>query len=120
MAVRFKFYDLDVWQKSITFANDIYTLTSRYPDAEKFGLTNQLRRASVSVSSNIAEGSSRTSSKEYSRFVEIAYGSVMEVVSQLCISFKLSYIQRTDFDKLTLAADELAKMLSGLRKSITK
>ncbi len=78
----FNFEKLDVWQKTIDFADLIYTETRAFPGEERFGLTNQLRRAAVSISSNIAEGSSRSSRNDFARFTEIAAGSVFESVSQ--------------------------------------
>ena len=78
----FNFEKLDVWQEAIQFADLVYELTGNFPDEERFGLTNQMRRAAVSVSSNIAEGSSRVSRIDFARFVEIATGSLFEVVSQ--------------------------------------
>ena len=72
----FRFEKLDVWQKAVNFANDVYEVTRTFPSEERFGLTSQIRRASVSISSNIAEGSGRSSNKDFARFVEIAYSSV--------------------------------------------
>ena len=118
MAAKFRFYDLDVWRKAIDYANDVYDVTVKFPDCERFGLTSQLRRAAVSISSNIAEGSGRSTNKDFARFVEIAYGSTMETVSQLCIGIKRDYVTRPDFERLTQTADDLARMLSGLRKSL--
>ncbi len=82
----FNFEKLDVWQKAIDFANLVYNETRAFPAEERFGLTNQLRRAAVSISSNIAEGSSRSSKSDFARFLEIAAGSVFEVVSQAFIA----------------------------------
>jgi len=120
MSAQFRFYQLDVWQKAIAYADAIYDATANFPDTEKFGLVVQLRRAAISVSSNIAEGSSRSSDRDFVRFVEIAYGSVMETVSQLCISQRRAYITTEEFDSLTRIADDLSRMLSGLRKSLLK
>lgn len=88
----FGFEKLDVWQKSVEFADQIYRCTAFFPNDEKFGLMSQLRRAAVSISSNIAEGSGRKSSNDFIRFLSIAYGSVMECVSQLHIANRLNYI----------------------------
>lgn len=88
----FNFEKLDTWQKAIDFADRVYTLPKTFPADERFGLTAQMRRAAVSVSSNIAEGSSRKSRADYARFVEIATGSVFEVVSQAFISKKQGYL----------------------------
>lgn len=116
--VKFRFYELDVWRKSIDFATTVYATTAEFPQSEQYGLVRQLRRAAVSISANIAEGSGRTSDRDFARFIEIAYGSLMETVSHLCISLKQDFLQRNNFDSLTVQADELARMLSGLRKSL--
>lgn len=113
-----RFEKLDVWQKAVLFANRVYELTRPFPDDERFGLTSQMRRAAVSISSNIAEGSSRSSDKDFSRFIEIAYGSVMEVVSQASIPKTQSFSKEENSQDLYKRADELARMLSGLRKSL--
>ena len=114
----FRFEKLEVWQKAIAFADRIYAVTRSFPDDERFGLTSQMRRASVSVSSNIAEGSGRSSDKEFARFVEIAYGSLMEVVSQLRVSLRNSFLKEKEHDDIYKSAEVLARMLSGLRKSL--
>lgn len=114
----FSFEKLDVWQKSIDFADLVYKLTRSFPDDERFGLTSQMRRAAVSVSSNIAEGSSRFSKPDFARFIEIATGSVFEVVSQSFISRREGFLKEDDFKKVYSAADEQGRMLSGLRNSI--
>ena len=114
----FGFEKLDVWQKSLEFADEIYKTTASFPTDERFGLTNQLRRAAVSISSNIAEGSGRNSNAEFSRFISIAYGSVMECVSQLHIARRQQLITEAGFDQLVKLADELSRMLSGLKSSL--
>jgi four helix bundle protein len=86
VCVMFRFEKFDVWHHAVDFAESIHALTSMFPREEQFGLTSQMRRASVSVSLNIAEGSSRSSDREFARFVEVAYGSLMEVVSQSSIA----------------------------------
>ncbi len=78
----FGFENLDTWKSAIDFAGLVYRLAHKLPDDERYGLISQMRRAAVSISSNLAEGNSRTSRKDYLRFVEIAYGSLMEVISQ--------------------------------------
>lgn len=87
MAHRFR--DLEIWKMSRVFCSEVYEVTTSFPDKEKFGLTNQLRRASISVPSNIAEGSSRKSNKDLSRFLEIAIGSMYEMQTQLLIALDL-------------------------------
>jgi four helix bundle protein len=114
----FGFERLEVWQKAIDFADIVYRVTRAYPDDERFGLTNQMRRAAVSISSNIAEGSARFSKVDFARFVEIAAGSVFEVVSQSVISRRQGFLLEPDFTILYAAAEEQGRMLSGLRKSL--
>jgi four helix bundle protein len=84
--------ELDAWKESIELVQLVYEITQKFPSEEKFGLVSQLRRASVSVPSNIAEGCSRSSNKEYKRFVEIALGSILELETQLIIAAKLKLI----------------------------
>jgi four helix bundle protein len=114
----FNFEKLDVWQKAIDFADLVYNHTRRFPADERFGLTNQMRRAAVSVSSNIAEGASRMSQTDFARFLEIATGSVFEVVSQCFIGRRQGLLTEEAFRALHSAADEIGRMLSGLRKSL--
>ena len=114
----FNFEKLDVWQKAIDFGDLIYNETRGFPPEERFGLTNQLRRASVSISSNIAEGSSRSSKNDFARFAEIAAGSVFEVVSQAFIARRQNLLSEAHFRKIYADAEELSRMLSGLRKSL--
>ncbi|PYJ49903.1 MAG: four helix bundle protein [Verrucomicrobia bacterium] len=114
----FNFEKLDVRQKAIEFADFIYSETRRFPNEERFGLTNQMRRAAVSISSNIAEGSSRMSQIDFARFIEIGTGSVFEVVSQAFIAKKQSFLTEETFQFLYESAEELSRMLSGLRKAL--
>src|SRR6266699_6764977 len=114
----FNFEKLEVWHKAIDFADLIYSETRSFPAEERFGLTNQLRWAAISVSSNIAEGSSRSSKSDFARFVEIATGSVFEVVSQAFIAHRQSFLSEDQFRKIYTDAEELSRMLSGLRKSL--
>ena len=113
----YSFEKLDVWQKSKDFSVLIYRLTQKFPTEEKFGITNQLRRASVSIASNIAEGSSRSSFKDQARFSEIAYGSLVEVLNQLIISFELKYINSEDYHSSRIKIDEISNKLNSLKKS---
>ena len=114
----FNFEKLDVWQKAIDFADFVYVVTRAFPDDERFGLTNQMRRAAVSISSNIAEGTSRHSAGDYARFLEIATGSVFEVVSQSVIACRQGFLSEKDRESLYIAAEEQSRMLSGLRRSL--
>lgn len=114
----FNYEKLETWQEAIKFADLMYTLTRHFPDQEKFGLTNQMRRAAVSVSSNLAEGSSRSSRPDFARFVEIASGSLFEVVSQSFIGRNQGFLGPDEFTRLYSAAEKQGKMLSGLRASL--
>ena len=114
----FNFEKLDVWQKAIDFADLIYNETRAFPAEERFGLTNQLRRAAVSISSNIAEGSSRSSRTDFARFAEIAAGSVFEAVSQSFIARRQSFFSEDQFRNIYTNAEQLSRMLSDLRKSL--
>jgi len=114
----FNFEKLDVWQKAIDFADVVYVATRAFPGDERFGLTNQMRRAAVSISSNIAEGTSRHSPDDYGRFLEIATGSVFEVVSQSFIACRQGYLAEETRQRLYGAAEEQSRMLSGLRRSL--
>ncbi len=114
----FRFEKLDVWHRAVDFADLVYSLTRQFPSDERFGLTSQMRRASVSISSNIAEGSGRVSDKEFGRFIEIAYGSVMEVVSQAQIAQRQNFLSIEDHNALNQPAEELSRMLSGLRNKL--
>ena len=114
----FNFEKLDVWQKAIDFADLVYAATRHFPAEERFGLTNQMRRAAVSVSSNIAEGCSRISKTDFARFLEIATGSVFELISQAFIARRQDFLKEAAFKSLYAAAEEQSKMLGGLRKSL--
>ena len=114
----FNFEKLGVWQKAIEFADLVYNHTRNFPSDERFGLTNQMRRAAVSISSNLVEGTSRTSQTDFARFIEIATGSVFEVVSQSFIGRRQGFLTEEDFRALYSAADEIGRMLSGLRRSL--
>jgi len=116
----FNFEKLDVWHKAIEFADVVYSLTRNFPDAERFGLTNQMRRAAVSISANIAEGSSRSSHPDFARFIEIATGSLFEVVSQSTIGVRQGFLSQDQYRQLYAAAEEQSRMLSGLRRSLLK
>ena len=114
----FNFEKLDVWQRANELADLVYRVTRNFPDDERFGLTNQMRRAAVSVSSNIAEGSARSSRSDNARFLEIATGSLFEVVAQSFISRRQGFLSDPDFTMLYTSADELGRILSGLRRSL--
>lgn len=116
----FRFERLDIWLKSIDYANMVYKVTDSFPSKEQFGLTSQLRRASVSISANIAESSSRSSDRDFSRYIEIAYGSLCETISDLKIASVQNFISNEDLQSVYRAADELGKMLTAFRNSLGK
>ncbi len=115
----FRFQKLEVWQKAVQFANHIYELTKTFPTDERFGLTSQMRRAAVSISANIAEGSGRVSDKDFARFLEIAYGSLMEALSHGMIANQQGLITSQEIYDLLSQGEESSRMLSGLRSKIT-
>ncbi|HMR17997.1 MAG TPA: four helix bundle protein [Sphingobacterium sp.] len=106
--------DLEVWKRAVQFVVCIYEITRFFPKEEIYGLTSQTRRAAVSIPSNIAEGASRQSTKEFIRFLYIALGSCMELETQLIISEKLAYLTASDKQKIMPELTEIAKMLNGL------
>src|SRR5690242_16218930 len=106
----FNFEKLDVWQKAIVFADSIYGSTRAFPAEERFGLTNQMRRAGVSISSNIAEGCSRTSDADFARFIEIGAGSLFELVSQSFIAHRQQFLPTEGFRAIYKDAEELSRM----------
>lgn len=114
-----KFKELQIWKRSRLFCSEIYAVTVNFPDSEKFGITNQLRRASVSIPSNIAEGSSRKSNKDFSRFLEITLGSAYEIETQLLIAYDLGFIEENELHKLSNELEEIIKMISKFKSKLT-
>lgn len=112
--------DLIVWQKSMELTRIIYTLTKRFPQGEIFGLTNQIRRAVVSIPSNIAEGFGRNSDKQFIHSLKIAKGSAAELETQLLVSRDLSYLTAKDAKSTLALYDEIARMLGALIRNIEK
>jgi four helix bundle protein len=120
MDYKYSFEKLDVWQDARKFVTEIYKISGTFPSEEKFGLCSQVQRASVSVVSNIAEGVSRQSDKEKIRFIEISYGSLMEVYCQLYISLDLKYLTIDQFETCKMRIDAIARQLSALIKAYKK
>lgn len=112
------FKELLVWQKSIDFVTEIYKFTDSFPKDETFGLRSQIRRASVSIPSNIAEGNSRRSKPDYVQFLKISRGSCAEVETQLTISKNLHFLDEKIYLKLNQDIIEISKMLNGLINSL--
>ena len=113
-----RFTDLKVWQRSHQLTLEVYQITASFPSAERFGLISQLRRAAASVPTNIAEGSKRQSNQEYSRFLNIAEGSLVETEYLLILSRDLGYVARNSSEAVLNEIDEIERMLSGLRRKV--
>lgn len=114
-----KYDELAVWQKAMGWVTDIYKLSATFPMDERFGLTSQIRRAAVSIPSNIAEGHGRKSTGAYLNHLSIAHGSLMEVETQLQISARLELIDPDSLPPLISKTNEIGKMLNGLIRSLS-
>jgi len=114
---RFSFEKLLFWDEIRVLVKDIYKITGSFPDDEKFGLISQMRRSSISISSNIAEGTSRVSSKDQAHFSQIAFSSMMELLSQTIVSVDLGYMSQVDQNKIREKIENLSRQINALRKS---
>jgi four helix bundle protein len=114
------FEKLIVWQKSVDFSVYIYQITDLFPEKEKFGLTSQLQRASISVASNIAEGSAKGSKKEFVRFLLISLGSCAEIKTQIAIANKIGYLNNENYKNIYGKIDEIGFLLVKLKNSLSK
>lgn len=112
--------DLRVWQDAMELTQMIYEVTSSFPKDEVFGLTNQLRRAAVSIPSNIAEGHARESTKEYLQFISVARGSLAELETQCLIAQRCGYSYQTQWTRMFEQMDKLGKQLSALRNALRR
>jgi len=112
--------DLIAWQKGILLCKGIYQVTATFPDNERFGLISQLRRAAVSVPSNIAEGYGRRRTQDYLRFLDVARGSLAEVDTQLILSRELGFGSAAELQSCHQAVNELERILAGLSRSIAQ
>lgn len=110
--------DLIVWQRGVDLVVEVYSATERWSTSEKFGLTNQIRRAAVSIPSNVAEGHGRGGDREFSRFLSIARGSLREVETHLVIAHRLKFLSESEFDRATAKCDELGRLLQGLSRRL--
>jgi four helix bundle protein len=111
--------DLVVWQKGIQLAKAIYQLTSRFPSEEKFGLVSQMRRATVSIPSNIAEGQARHTTGEFIQFISHAEGSTAELETQLILSMELGFVAKEKTKSEFALLDDIRRMLNGLRRKLS-
>lgn len=112
------FTKYDVWNRGVDFCVDVYKQTSLFPPEEKFGLTSQLRRAAVSIPSNFAEGCSRSSEKDFSRFVEISLGSAFELKTQMIIANRLDFLNNDQLDNSIEIVDTISRQFNALRNKL--
>ncbi len=110
--------DLNIWKRSIKVVEDIYKITKNFPKEEIYGLTSQLRRSAVSISSNIAEGFARFYNKEYRQFLFISLGSCAELSTQIIIALRLGYLESNKTNQLLNEIDEISKMTMSLIKKL--
>jgi four helix bundle protein len=111
--------NLVAWQKGMDLVMEVYKLTQNFPERELYGLSSQLRRAALSVPSNIAEGAADRTQAQFSHFLSTALGSLNEIDTQLELSFRLGYLSESEFSKISVSLDECLAVTYGLRKSIT-
>ena len=116
----FSFEKLLVWQKSRILATEIYKITANFPKEELFGMTSQMRRCSISIPSNLAEGSSRRTNKDKARFTEIAFGSGLELLNQLIIALDLNFISQDKYLEIRIKIQEVTYLLDALQKAQLK
>jgi len=115
LSYKFSFEKLEVWQLSKDFVMDIYKTTKDFPSNEKYGLASQINRASISVASNLAEGTSRVSYKDQAHFSQLAYSSMMEVICQLIIAKDLNMIDEFNYKNLRAKSEEISNKINSLR-----
>ena len=111
---------LDLWKKAIEFVVEIYKVSEGFPKDEKFGLTSQIRRASVSIVANVAEGAGRRSAKEFRQFLSHSQGSASEVDTELVIAQRLNYVTGADYNRLADDLDHIGRMITRLSQSLAK
>lgn len=114
---KFGFEKLVVWQQSIEFVRKIYNCVEKFPKSELYGLTSQIKRASVSIPANIAEGTTRKSFKDQARFSEIAFGSLIETLNHLIIAEQLNYVSKDIVEELRIDIENLSRQLNALKNS---
>ncbi|MFZ1288908.1 MAG: four helix bundle protein [Melioribacteraceae bacterium] len=112
------FKDLIVWQKARLLVKDIYNLVADFPEDEKFGIVSQIKRAVISIASNIAEGAARNSDKDFIRFLDIANGSAFELETQLYLAFDLGFINNLQLEKYIENVTEIEKMIYGFKNKL--
>jgi four helix bundle protein len=116
----YSFEKLAVWTEIRVLIKNVYSISGNFPESEKFGLVNQMHRASISVGSNLAEGSSRTSAKDQAHFYQISYSSLMELLSQLIVSLDLEFISDENYKNVRLLIQSISMKLNSLRNNALK
>ena len=111
----YSFEKLEVWKESKEFAKVIYSITAKFPNEEKFALTSQLRRASISVCSNIAEGSARKTNKDKAHYTTIAFSSAVEILNQLILAYELNFISEKEYSEMRKQIESITNKLNSLR-----
>jgi four helix bundle protein len=114
------YQDLRVWKAAVGVVKEIYQITQKFPQVEAYGLTSQIRRAAISIPSNIAEGQGRNSSKEFKQFLSISLGSLAELETQLIIAKEINYLEVKELRPLLMTLDEIRKMVRGLIDSLSR
>ncbi len=118
MRLKHNFKNLKVWQKAVDLAVNVYELTKHFPSEERFGITSQMRRSSVSIPSNIAEGTARNSSKSFSNCLDISLGESFELETQSIIANRVGILSQENFDALSTNISEVQKMIIGFKQTI--
>lgn len=116
MTYSYSFEKLEVWIEAKELTKTIYKITTSFPDSERFGLTSQLRRASVSICSNIAEGTTRSTFRDQAHFSTIAFGSAVEVLNQLILSFELGFLSEVDYNIMRISLQSITNKINSLKK----
>ncbi len=114
------FRNLEIWRKAITLSTEVYSITKSFPASEQFGLTSQIQRAVVSVAANIAEGSARSSNKEFVHFLEISLGSLYELETELIVANSVGILDQSMFDNISDKMRELEKMILSFKITLQK
>jgi four helix bundle protein len=112
------FKKLDIWIKSMNIVTEIYKITNTFPSCERFGLVSQMQRSAVSIPTNIAEGSAKTSNKDFARFLEMSIGSSFELETELIVSCNLNYIDTIVYENLLSEIAEIQKMIYGFKNKL--
>ena len=113
------FRKLDIWIKSMSLVKDLYLITKTFPKSEQFGITSQIQRAAVSVPTNIAEGSAKSSNKDFARFLEISLGSACELETLILLSKDLNYIENDSFEFVENRIKEVSRMIKSFKNQLT-